>query len=114
MGVALNDSIVVLASIRGNPRAADGDLDAVAAEAMGCLRHVISTTLTTIGGFVPLLVFVGGSFWPSLAIVLAGGVAGATLLAIGFIPPAYVILRRLRLVSPPKRFHASPVGEVDP
>ena len=112
VGVALNDSIVVLASIRGNPKAADGNLDAVAAETMGCLRHVISTTLTTIGGFLPILLFVGGSFWPSLAIVLAGGVAGATLLAIGFVPPVYVVLRRLKLVRPPRQFHASPVGEV--
>ena len=95
IGVALNDSIVVLAAIRGNPRALNGDLDAIASEVMGCSRHVISTTFTTMGGFAPLLLFMGGEFWPSLAIVLAGGVAGATILAVLFVPAAYVLLQRL-------------------
>ncbi len=55
-------------------------------------RHVVSTTLTTIGGFIPLL-FAGGSFWPPLAIVIAGGVSGATILATLFIPSTYVLVR---------------------
>jgi multidrug efflux pump subunit AcrB len=61
------------------------------------MRHVVSTTLTTIGGFLPLLIFVGGDFWPPLAIVLAGGVVGSTILAVTFIPAAYL------LVHPPNR-----------
>ena len=91
IGVALNDSIVVLAAIRSNPEARDGDRDAIVDEVLGCARHVISTTLTTIGGFLPLLLFIGGDFWPSLAIVLAGGVAGATLLAVTLVPAAYAL-----------------------
>jgi multidrug efflux pump subunit AcrB len=51
-----------------------------------------STTLTTIGAFVPLLLFVGGDFWPSLAVVLAGGVAGATLMASLMVPAGYRLL----------------------
>ena len=95
IGVALNDSIVVLAAIRANPAAAAGDAEAVISEAMGCGRHVVSTTLTTIGGFLPLLLFSTGDFWPSLSIVLAGGVGGATLLAMLYIPSAYVLLGRV-------------------
>ena len=56
-------------------------------------RHVISTTLTTIGGFIPLLLG-GGTFWPPLAIVIAGGVGGATILATIYIPSIYVLVRR--------------------
>ncbi len=89
IGVALNDSIVVLAAIRSNPPARRGEVEAMADEVMGTLRHVISTTLTTVGGFLPLLIFVGGDFWPPLAIVLAGGVSGATILAVVFVPAAY-------------------------
>lgn len=96
IGIALNDSIVVLASIRDNPRAAAGEHAAVIDAVMGCGRHVASTTLTTMGGFLPLLLFIGGDFWPSLAIVLAGGIAGATLIAVFFVPAAYVLLRRRR------------------
>ena len=89
IGVALNDSIVVLAAIRSNPAARRGEVEAMADEVVGTLRHVISTTLTTVGGFLPLLIFVGGDFWPPLAIVLAGGVSGATILAVVFVPAAY-------------------------
>ena len=61
---------------------------------MGTTRHILSTTLTTIGGFLPLLLFVGGDFWPSLSIVLAGGVGGSMILALLFIPAVYVLLHR--------------------
>ena len=96
IGVALNDSIVVLAAIRENPRARRGDHRAILDEVLGCTRHIVSTTLTTMGGFLPLLLFVGGEFWPSLAIVLVGGVGGATILALIFVPAAYVLLHRGR------------------
>ena len=94
IGVAFNDSIVVLAAIRANPEARRGNRRAIADEIIGTSRHVISTTLTTIGGFLPLLIFVGGDFWPSLAIVLVGGVGGAMILALLFIPASYVLLQR--------------------
>ena len=60
---------------------------------MGCTRHVVATTATTIGGFLPLLLFVGGDFWPSLSIVLVGGIGGATIIATLFIPGAYLFLQ---------------------
>ncbi len=95
IGVAINDSIVVLAAIRANPLAAAGYRPAIVVEVISCARHVFSTTLTTIGGFLPLLIFVGGDFWPALAIVLAGGVGGATILALVFVPAAYSLFHRL-------------------
>jgi multidrug efflux pump subunit AcrB len=104
IGVALNDSIVVLAAIRADPRAAAGDRVAIVDATIACTRHVLATTATTIGGFLPLLLFVGGDFWPSLAIVLVGGIAGSTLVALLFIPAAYVLAtelkQRLRNTSP--------------
>ncbi|MEM7627747.1 MAG: efflux RND transporter permease subunit [Planctomycetota bacterium] len=93
IGVALNDSIVVLAALRADPRVARGDLDAAVETVMSCTRHIVSTTATTVGGFLPLLVFVGGAFWPQLAIVLVGGIIGATLIALIFVPAAYLLLR---------------------
>ena len=54
-------------------------------------RHVLATTITTVAGFMPLLV-AGGGFWPPLAIAIAGGVFGATLLALYFVPAAYLLL----------------------
>ncbi|MGB0766119.1 MAG: efflux RND transporter permease subunit [Phycisphaeraceae bacterium] len=96
IGVALNDSIVVLAGIRTNDKAAAGDLNAVVESILGSTRHIISTTATTVGGFLPLLLFVGGDFWPSLAIVLVGGIIGATLIALVFIPASHLLLCRVK------------------
>ncbi len=91
IGVALNDSIVVLAAIHENSKARQGDISAMIEEVVGATRHVISTTLTTIGGFLPIMIFIGGEFWPSLAIVMVGGVSGATLMAVLYIPTAYIL-----------------------
>ncbi|WP_146440225.1 efflux RND transporter permease subunit [Crateriforma conspicua] len=92
IGVAINDSIVVLAAISANARAAGGDIDAIVHEVMYCSRHVVATTFTTMVGFAPLILD-GGRFWPPMAVCIAGGVAGATLLALVLVPSAY------RLVS---------------
>ncbi|MEM9657397.1 MAG: efflux RND transporter permease subunit, partial [Planctomycetota bacterium] len=91
IGVAINDSIVVLAALRENPEARRGDPEAVADVVLHATRHVLSTTLTTIAGFMPLIL-AGGRFWPPLATSIAGGVAGATILALYFIPSGYVLL----------------------
>lgn len=98
-GVAINDTIVVLAAIRSNPRARLGDAQAIVQETFGCGRHVLSTTFTTIGGFIPLLLFSGGAFWPPLSVVIAGGIGFALILAMFFTPLAYQIYanRQVRL-----------------
>ncbi|MEM9417610.1 MAG: efflux RND transporter permease subunit [Planctomycetota bacterium] len=93
IGVALNDSIVVLAALKANPKIAAGDLDAVVDTVVGCTRHIVSTTATTVGGFLPLLILVGGAFWPQLAIVLVGGIIGATLVALIFVPATFLLLQ---------------------
>jgi multidrug efflux pump subunit AcrB len=91
VGVAVNDSIVVTAAIRANPSARQGDPDAIRDVVVKATRHVLATTTTTIAGFVPLLA-AGGAFWPPLAVAIAGGVIGSTLLALVLVPSAYVIL----------------------
>jgi multidrug efflux pump subunit AcrB len=67
IGVAINGSIVVLAAVRANPAARNGDRNAIVDETIGATRHIVSTTLTTVAGFMPLLLFTGGDFWPPLA-----------------------------------------------
>ena len=91
IGVAINDSIVVLAAIRENREAREGDPSALRDVVMRSTRHVIATSLTTIAGFLPL-VLAGGGLWPPLAVTIAGGVTGATLLALYFTPSAYHLL----------------------
>ena len=91
IGVAINDSIVVLAALREDPLAREGDPAAVRDVVVRSTRHVLSTTLTTIAGFLPLILG-GGGFWPPLATSIAGGVSGATILALYFIPSGYVLV----------------------
>ncbi len=91
IGVAINDSIVVLAAIRDDRLAREGDPGAVTQVVVRSTRHVVATTLTTIAGFIPLLLS-GGGFWPPLAVSIAGGVGGATILALCFAPSAYIAL----------------------
>ncbi len=97
VGVAINGTIVVLAAIRANPDARRGDRTAIVDETMGATRHIVSTTLTTVGGFVPLLLFTGGDFWPPLAIVIAGGVALSISLSLVFTPTVYSRLGMRRI-----------------
>ena len=95
VGIAINDSIVVLAALREDERARSGDPGAIRDVVVRSSRHVLATTFTTIAGFLPLII-AGGGFWPPLAITIAGGVAGATLLALVFVPSSYLLVNRMR------------------
>ncbi|QDS97364.1 efflux RND transporter permease subunit [Adhaeretor mobilis] len=91
IGVAINDTIVVLAALREDEQARTGDPAAVRDVVLRATRHVLSTTLTTVAGFLPLIIS-GGGFWPPLATTIAGGVSGATIMALLFAPSLYVLL----------------------
>lgn len=95
VGVSINDSIVVLAAIQGDEGASRGEADAMIRVIMKATRHVVATSLTTIAGFTPLLLG-GGGFWPPLAVTIAGGVGGATILALLFVPAMYLLLMQQR------------------
>lgn len=93
IGVAINDSIVVLAAIQANQQAAAGNLVAIIDEVWESSRHVLATTLTTVAGFAPLILD-GGNFLPPMAVCIAGGVIDATFLALVLIPALYYQLFR--------------------
>ena len=99
IGIAINDSIVVLAALRDDAEARSGDVGAVVDVVVRSTRHVLSTTVTTIAGFTPLLLE-GTGLWPPLATAIAGGVGGATLLALILVPGSYLLATR-RLSSAP-------------
>ncbi len=100
IGLTFNGSIMVMAGILGDEAAAGGDRAAMARRTQEAMRHLISTTLTTVGSFLPLLILVGGDFWPPLAIVLAGGVLGSTLLAIFYTPALFALLPKPKSPGP--------------
>ncbi len=96
VGLSINGTIVVLTALKANDAAKTGDPLATRETVIDATRHIVATTLTTIGGFIPLLVF-GDSFWGPLATAIAGGVTGSAILALFFAPSAFVLLARARV-----------------
>ncbi|MEM7758444.1 MAG: efflux RND transporter permease subunit [Cyanobacteria bacterium P01_A01_bin.40] len=93
VGIAINDTIVVLSALNDHPQAKAGDRIAVENVVLKATRHVITTTVTTIAGFIPLLIS-GGPFWRPLAIAIAGGISGSSVLALYFVPAVYLMIKR--------------------
>ncbi|MEL6494684.1 MAG: efflux RND transporter permease subunit [Cyanobacteria bacterium J06623_7] len=92
VGIAINDTIVVLAALNEDPEASQGNRQAVVRVVVKATRHVITTTVTTIAGFIPLLIS-GGPFWRPLAIAITGGISGSSILALYFVPAVYLLIK---------------------
>jgi multidrug efflux pump subunit AcrB len=95
VGIAINDSIVVVSALASNPRVRAGDAQALVDTVIEVSRHVLATTATTVVGFLPLLLS-GGGFWPPLAIAVGAGVTGATLISLTLVPCAFCWMVRAR------------------
>lgn len=89
IGLSINGAIIVLTALKGDADAAAGDLLRARQVVVDASRHILSTTVTTIAGFTPLILF-GGTFWPPLATAIAGGVAGSAILALYLVPALFV------------------------
>jgi len=90
-GVAINDSIVVLAAMHADARVRRGDAVAARHIVTASTRHVLATSLTTMAGLLPLMVS-NNALWTPMAVAIGGGVFGATGLALFFSPAAYMLL----------------------
>lgn len=55
------------------------------------MRPILMTTLTTVLGLIPLMLF-GGALWHPMSIVIIFGLAVGTILTLGFVPALYVAL----------------------
>ncbi|OIN28844.1 efflux RND transporter permease subunit [Vibrio barjaei] len=102
MGLAINAAIVILAELRLDEKASSGDIDASVDAVMACTRHITSTTITTVGGFMPLII-AGGGFWPPFAVAIAGGTVLTTLISFYFVPVVYRMMvkpRKQRSLKP--------------
>ncbi|MEM7472098.1 MAG: efflux RND transporter permease subunit [Pseudomonadota bacterium] len=90
IGVSINAAIIILTGLKADPKAASGDTQAVARVVTGSSRHIVSTTITTFGGFLPLIL-AGGGFWPPFAVAIAGGVLLSSVVSFFFTPAAFVL-----------------------
>lgn len=93
IGVSINAAIIILTALQANAGAMRGDISEMVTVVTGQSRHIVSTTLTTFGGFLPLILE-GGGFWPPFAMAIAGGVLLSTVVSFFFVPPAFALLTR--------------------
>jgi multidrug efflux pump subunit AcrB len=93
-GVVVNDSLVMVDFINRNRAKAPSLREAVIAAGKRRFRPIILTTLTTFFALVPMLAetSVQARFLVPMAISLAFGVVGATLITLVLVPTLYMIL----------------------
>ena len=108
-GIVINNAIVLIDRIaieiheKGHepPRA-------VIEAAQRRLRPILLTTVTTVGGLLPLWL-AGGPMWESMAIAIIFGLVFATLLTLGVVPVLYTLLFRVRFKG--FRYEAAPAAK---
>jgi len=91
-GLAINDAIVVLSHL--NEEAADGKLskNELIATTVRSTRHIVTTSITTVGGLFPLLF---DTFFETLAWAMCFGVLGSALIALLLIPSMFCYLGKV-------------------
>lgn len=92
-GLSINDSIVVLSHIKEENANSPINKESLVEVVIRSTRHVITTSATTIGGFLPLLLT--SIFFQPLAWAMAGGVIGSAIIALFYIPACYAISKKL-------------------
>jgi multidrug efflux pump subunit AcrB len=112
IGVSINAAIIILTGLQQDEAASAGDVDAMARVVTGSSRHIVSTTVTTFGGFLPLILE-GGAFWPPFAVAIAGGVLLSTVVSFYFTPPLFALIRR-RVKTVTDQAVAVPTGQEAP
>ena len=95
MGVAINAAIIILTALQLDKDAMRGEPRAVREVVMDSSRHIVSTTVTTFGGFLPLILE-GSQFWPPFALAIAGGVLLSTVVSFFYVPPMFMLAYRRR------------------
>ena len=93
IGLSINDSIIVLSHIKERARKSLMTKSDLIEVVMRSTRHIITTSLTTLGGFVPLIF--ASIFFRPLAWAMSVGVLGATLTALLYIPAMYIWMKKI-------------------
>ncbi len=97
-GVVVNDSLILVDFINRSREAGTPRDEAILASGVARLRPVLLTTVTTVGGLIPLAFFASGQakFLSPMAISVVWGLSFATLLTLILIPCLYAILEDLK------------------
>ena len=94
IGLSINDSIIVLSHIKERAKKSLMTKTDLIDVVIRSTRHIITTSLTTLGGFVPLIF--ASIFFRPLAWAMSIGVLGATLTALLYIPAMYIWMKKVK------------------
>jgi len=98
-GMIVRNSVILVDRIEYNHDQGLSTWDAVLEATEHRLRPILLTAAAAILGMIPIMHDV---FWGPMAYAIAGGLAGATLLTLLFLPALYIVWFR---VKPPPRDH---------
>lgn len=113
IGVSINAAIIIMTALQLDEGAMRGNLFATRFVVMDSSRHIVSTTVTTFGGFLPLIL-AGGGFWPPFAMAIAGGVLLSTIVSFFLVPPLFLVLNRLGRKPAPRQLAVAAAESGDP
>lgn len=97
-GVAVNDALVLVDFINQHRREGHSVLESVKRAGAVRMRPVVITSMTTIGGLLPLAFFSSGQarFLAPMAMALVFGMVSATLMTLVLVPVGYLILEDVK------------------
>lgn len=92
-GIIVNNAIVLIDRVQDELNEGLSIEQAVIAASLKRFRPILMTTMTTVLGLVPLILF-GGELWYGMATVIAFGLTVGTVLTLGVVPVLCVLLMR--------------------
>jgi multidrug efflux pump subunit AcrB len=91
MGIVVNNSIILVDSANRLVRRGSGLREAITSAARTRLTPIVLTTLTTIGGLLPLTMK-NSSMWTPLGLVIIGGMLISTVVTLFIVPALYLLI----------------------
>ncbi len=110
IGVSINAAIIIMTALQRDEAAMRGSLHAIRSVVMDSSRHIVSTTVTTFGGFLPLILE-GSQFWPPFAMAIAGGVLLSTIVSFFLVPPMFALINRSEHLKVPRTLNLTTLSE---
>ncbi len=93
MGIVVNNSIILVDSANQLRQKGSDIRQAIATAARTRLTPIVLTTLTTIGGLLPLTLM-NSSMWTPLGLVIIGGMLISTVVTLFIVPVLYLLITR--------------------
>ena len=89
-GIIINNGIVLIDRIDSECENGLSVYDATMNACMSRMRPILMTTLTTVLGLIPMMLF-GGALWYPMSVVIIFGLSVSSILTLGFVPVLYVM-----------------------